>query len=319
LIRLALSQNRNLPPDLALELLVNDCFSFKHCALVEPDLSKIFKGLNVDVLKGTDLDPQTGQTNYWAKGPDEKVYLRQLPSSWDILRKTLQVVPKSDFPADVIPNLNDLIKAGLVHVATSNTNMVYVVPGPQRKGWAEAFSRVAGNTNAADAIGFKFIGSLHAYRQEIVGVLQSLQIPKFPRGSFFTTPFGKFIGDSLDEGLKKNPAGKHIGPHDKALELFREHKDLLLSLPGRFPFPPRTGDLYEDIQAVVEKARTVVPRETVDDTAAKAPILRISHRTYDPAPTPHPSDSPPQAPTFAQAWLYRRFGRWMLVCCAARR
>ena len=194
LIRLALSQNRNLPPDLALELLVNNCFSFKHGALVEPDLSKIFKGLNVDVLKGTDLDPQTGQTNYWAKGPDGKVYLRQLPSSWDILRKTLQVVPKSDFPADVIPNLNDLIKAGLVHVATSNTNMVYVVPGPQRKGWAEAFSRVAGNTNAADAIAFKFIGSLHAYRQEIVGVLQFLQIPKFPRGSFFTTPFGKFIG-----------------------------------------------------------------------------------------------------------------------------
>ena len=260
LIRLSLSQNRNLPPDLALELLVNNYYSFKHGALVEADLSKIYKGLNVDVFKGTDLDPQTGLTNYWAKGPNGKVYLQNLPSYWDVLRRTLQSVPKSEFSADVIPNLNNLIKARMVHVDSSDTNMVYLVPGPQREEWVEEFRRGAGNSNAAYVIGCMFIGSMDQYRQDINDVLKSLEKPKLPRGSFFTTPFGKFIGDSLDEGLREHPEGKQIGPHDNALELFRENRELLLSLPGTFPFPPRTGDLYEDIKAVVEKARAGVPQ-----------------------------------------------------------
>jgi hypothetical protein len=256
LIRLALSRNRNLPPDLTLQLLINNYFSLKHGALVEPELSKIFKGINVDILRGTDLDPQIWQTNYWAKGPDGKVYLRVLPSYSDILTRTLRPVLKADFPAGVIPSLNNLMKAGMVNVHSADSNRVYLVLGPQRKTWGNEFMRAAGSSNAAYVIWNVFMESMDAYRQEIHGVFESLVRPEFLRGSFFTTAFGKFIEESLDEKLKQYPEGEQIGPHDKALELFRDNRDLLLSLPTGFPFPPLTGERYEDIKAVVEKART---------------------------------------------------------------
>ena len=186
LVRLALSRNRNLPPDLALELLVNDSLSFKHGALLEPNLLKIFKGINVDVLRGTDLDPQTSQTTYWAKGPNGKVYLSKLPSDWDIITRTVQAVSRSDFPANLMPDLNRLIKAGMVRVDSSDTNRVSVIPGPQPK-FGKEFSRVVGNENSADEIWGILIGPLLAYRQEIHEFFESLMKPKFMRGSFFTS------------------------------------------------------------------------------------------------------------------------------------
>ena len=131
--------------------------------------------------------------------------------------------------------------------------------GPQPE-WGKEFTRVVGNESSAEDIWRILTESLDSYRQDINGVFESLMKSKFTRGSFFTTPFGNYIEDSLDEGLKQHPEGQQIRPNDKALELFRSNEDLLLSLPGSFPFPPRTGDLYEDIQAVVEKARKGVPQ-----------------------------------------------------------
>jgi hypothetical protein len=258
------SKNPHAPLDIQVQNLIDHYSSIKDGMALEPDLNKIFPGVDTNGLLDTFIDPgnlfrpsSDNSTNIWEKVPENptKVRLKKDSEKPFLYYLMAEPISKDNFGGPLTGNdlgkyLPELIARGVVSTNNLPDGQVLFKPVNQTdlEQRTTKIIEIAG-IDDAPAILEKLtprIDDIDHILDHLAGI-QDLQNMDhfFPSWSFPKSVFAKFIEDSLDKG----PTGQKLTP--ETMKMLIDNEKLLRQLTSNSKFPEPTGDINKDLQDLI--------------------------------------------------------------------